>query len=124
MWSIEPSMPHSDALLISMPFEIVIIEANGLSAYLAQVEYAEADWSFSEVSIKDFSNDKFQYHIPFSSRGDTYTLFDAAYLPSEIGDDCLSFSLAAGNYTLSATYNADQVKGLFLYKIEPANLAS
>jgi hypothetical protein len=47
-------------LLIPMPFETAIIESDGTSVYIAQVQYAELDWSFSAISRRDFDKAEFR----------------------------------------------------------------
>ena len=106
--------------MISMPFRTAIIQSERTSVYMAQVEYAEAGWSFAAISRKDF--DKAEFHpnddVHFHTRACTYVFFDSAYPSDMIEDDYLSFELEEGNYTLSCAYfNPDPSAGVLLYRI-------
>jgi hypothetical protein len=109
-----------DGLLITVPFRTAIIRADRTSVYMAQVEYAEAGWSFSEISKADFDKAEFQTHedIYFHTRSCIYLFFDSAYPGEMIEDDYLSFDIAEGNYALSfALYDPDPLTNLLLYRI-------
>ncbi|MBE7158989.1 MAG: hypothetical protein INR62_11250 [Rhodospirillales bacterium] len=109
---------QAEALLITMPFEISIVDRSLSCTYIAQVHFADPEWSFSEVSLASFSHAKYNENIVFTSKGATYKLFDSAYLPDEIDEDCLGFELVAGDYAFSAAiYQPDERTGLYLYKI-------
>lgn len=113
----------SGPILIAMPFETAIIEADHHCIYMAQVEYADHNWDFRSVSTHDFEIADFDARdrIFFSCKDCTCKLFDAAYAACDVGDDCLTFEMVAGEYVLSAAeYKPDERIGLILYKIQRA----
>ena len=61
----------SVGLLISLPFEIAIVEAEGGHVYLAQVHYGPEDWTLSSVNRNDFdvNEGRFRDYINFTSSG-------------------------------------------------------
>ena len=109
---------HAEALLITMPYEIAIVGTSASCVYLAQVQYADPEWSFSQVSADTFSEANFDEELLFVSPGAAYMVFDSAYLPEEVGRDCLEFGLGAGKFVFSAAmHKPDQRTGLFLYRL-------
>jgi hypothetical protein len=109
-----------EGLLIAMPFETAIIESDGNSVYIAQAECAEPDWSFSDVKMADFERADFlaSEDVRFRAKGGRYVVFDSAYPASQIGDDCLTFNLSRGSYTMSfSLYDPSPEASLLLYRI-------
>ena len=116
---------RGDALLLSMPFETAVIEADGRSAFLAQVHYADEDWSFLMLSTMDFKRADYDEHIPFSSEGGAFVFFDAAYPAEDVGENYVSFDLPRGHYVLSAAlYYSDSRTLCTLYRVVPRGLHS
>ncbi len=112
-----------NGLLISMPFRTAIVGIEDGSVYIAQVENANMDWSFSKLGLNDFlcQNSKGYSEVKFESPACTYILFDAAYAYEEVGDDCLKFPLREGRFVFSAChYNPDPETSLILYRIREA----
>jgi len=112
-----------DGLLITMPLQTAVIAADGNSIYIAQVEFAEENWSFSMVSTSDFDKAVFDptQDVHFSSEACTYIFFDAAYSGDDIKDDCISFELHEGNHILSSSvYSPHDSLGLILCQITTA----
>lgn len=115
------SSEWGDALFLNMPFETTIVEADGRSASIAQVHYADEDWSFSRLSRADFEGVRYDEHIPFSSDGSGLVIFDAAYPAEDVGDDFVSFELPPGDHVLSAGfYYPDSRTLCTLYKVTKA----
>jgi Immunity protein 21 len=109
-----------DGLLITMPFETAIIQSDRTFVYMAQVECAEPDWSFSEISRAHFDKAQFwtQDDVHFHTKACTYLFFDSAYPSEMIEDDYLSFEIEEGDYVFSCAYDrADPRVGLYLYRI-------
>ena len=91
-------------LLISMPFEISVIEKQVNHVYLAQVHYAPEYWMLSSVTPETFNLNEslFDEHIDFSSSGGDFVFFDSACRGSDIKDELIEFNLLKGKYTLSS----------------------
>ena len=111
----------ADGLLIRIPDETTVVEATGGSVYIAQVEAAEADWSFSLIRPSDFNKVEYdkKNKIHFYTKACAYMFFDAAYAAEDIGDDYIGFELEEGHYVFSnGFYRQDELAELILYKIE------
>ncbi len=109
------------AFLISMPSETALLHADGQSVHIAQAEYADADWTFDEISRKDFEQADFgqEPSITFRTTATNYVLFDSVYPFEEVDDNRIEFFLSEGEYRLSAALQQDGRKGLIFCKIEP-----
>jgi len=112
--------PNGHAIVFSRSLETAVIMSDGNAAYLAQVEYSDPDWSFSNIRIEDFDKAVFQHGISEALRlnSGNIVLFDSAYPGGEIGDDSIEFSLNDGIYRVdSALYHPDDSTALILFKI-------
>ena len=111
----------SSAMLIVPPFELALIESGKNYALIAQVHYADAEWSFSAVEPSDFDAAVFDEHLSFHSQDSAYLLFDAAYLANETEKARIEFALGSGDYVLAAAnYQPDESTFLTLYRVQKA----
>ena len=108
------------AFLISMPFETALLHADGKSVHIAQMQYADPDWTFDTISRSDFDQADFgqEPSISFHSSACDYVLFDSVYPFEEVDNNRFEFFLSEGEYSLSAALYKDASKGLVFCKIE------
>ena len=108
------------AFLISMPCETALLHADGQSVHIAQAEYADADWTFDQISRSDFERADFtrRTSVTFRTVATRYVLFDSVYPFEEVDDNRIEFFLSEGEYRLSAALYKDASKGLIFCKIE------
>lgn len=110
----------ANALLLAMPLETAVIAADGNSAYLAQVHYADPKWSFDMITRNDFERAPYNFDkiVDFTTENGEYVFFDAAWPGNEIRNDCLIVPFDAGRYTLmSALCFPDEETHTILYRI-------
>ena len=95
---------HGIGLLISMPLETALIDAQENHAYIAQVHYAPEKWTFSSVTREVFLSKEglFDEYIQFISEGGEFVFFDSAYTGEEIREETLSFELNGGHKVMSS----------------------
>ena len=108
------------AFLISMPSETALLHADDRSIHIAQTEYADADWTFDEISRSDFEQANFNCRTSatFRTKATIYVLFDSVYPFEEVDDNRIEFFLNEGEYSLTAALYKDASKGLVFCKIE------
>ena len=108
------------AFLISMPCETALLHADEQSVHIAQVHYADPDWTFDEISRTDFEQADFSQEpsISFRTKATPFVLFDSVYPFEEVDDNRIEFSLSEGEYRLSAALYRGGSKGLTFCRIE------
>ena len=111
---------NTSGILINHPNDTAIISLGKVAIYIAQICYSDPGWDFHIIDQSYFDAAKFESrdNVFFSCYSCTYAVFDAAYAGCDVGDDCLTFDLEAGQHVFStAVYEPNERTKLILCKI-------
>ena len=97
---------YSEALLVAPPVETAFVMRSNTSIFLAQIEAAEPDWSFSNLSKADFDRANFSKRptMKFMTKNCSFVLFDSASAWDWVKNEFIEFELEQGCYFFSRLY--------------------
>ena len=115
---------YGDAVVIASPYKTALLIFGTEIIYLAQVIYANPEWKFENISLKDFEKILFPEadSVQFQAQAGTYVIFDAALPGNEVAENRLVFNLPRAICKLSCgLYKPDDQTGLIFYEITRFN---
>ena len=108
------------AFLISIGYDLTLMQADDTTVYMFQVDYADEDWLDSSLNKDVFDRADFDQKeiVSLSFETGKLHIFDSVNPYEDIGDNCIELNILPGRYVLhTAFYQPDESAMIFLHKL-------